>query len=168
MKKQFFAISLLLATNAQTIDSLKMTGAVAGAAAVVGLAKSTQWANQIRETNGKENPVKVNSPSVFTTIGNPFGITGADMLKVFNGTAALTAIGCLAPDLFGSTIVTAGGTGAATLVIQTLFGKHDQNQNPVDVNTTIKWTFGGAVLGATYQRVPAINSLVNGVFGWNK
>ena len=177
MKKQFFAISLLLATNAQTIDSLKMLGGAAGLAAVVGLSEASKWDKQIKEKklivtqvgeNTTETLINKNSDGVCTVIGKPFGITGRDMLSIINTATILTAAGTLTPNTLGSTAVTSGGMGAATLAVQILFGKHDQEKNPVDVNTTIKYTGAGAVLGTTYQHVPFINSFINGVFGWNK
>lgn len=163
MKKQFLAITLLLSVaGARAIETEKMIGIGAVAVGLVGVKTAALWnSSQIDDLDFDDNN-KANT-SILDTIGKPFKIDGRGVLRIINTGALLTSIGCLVPGA-KPVVITAGGTGATVLALQSALGF--TRGDKVDTETTVKWTGLGTVLGLSYKYVPPVNAGVNNLLGW--
>ena len=122
MKKQFFAIILLL--SLQTIDAAPslldiceapIIGAVALTGAGYGTYQALTWPI-IKQSGSAQIPARNPTNNIFTVTGRPLGLSGKGANFIFTAACLTTATACFFPPTRNSLSLFAGVTGTRLLI----------------------------------------------------
>ena len=155
MKKQFLAIALLLSCVqvSKPIDFQR-----SGLALVVAGAFASRGAEFYFGTNP-------NQPGALTNAGSYVGMPGKDVAKLIAGSLIMGGLAKSFPEALSKPLAAAAGLGATVLTLKAALGNHNQETNPLRIQSIGKWVIIGAAAGACYKNVPVVNSFVNGALG---
>jgi len=155
MKKQFLAIALLLScvqvSKPMDFEHSALVLVAAGAVASRGA-----------EFYFRQNP---NQPGLLTNAGSYVGMQGKDVAKLVTASLIMGGLAKSFPDTLSNPLAVAAGLGATALTLKAALGDHNQETNPLRINSIGKWVIIGGAAGACYNNVPVVKYFVNGILG---